>query len=396
MKRWRPPGAVPPAAEPVLIVALSARALARSAAAAGFAPIALDAFGDLDLRAVVRAWRRIPWGADGQLRRDVLLMAARELAPPPIPLVVGSGFERAITTLEALAHGRPFWGTPPARVRRLKDPFAFARLCRQLGLPHPEVRRTPPADPTGWLAKRRGGAGGGHVRPARRARGSTGLYFQRRAAGRPASVLVAGTGHAARALGFAWQRTQPGSFRFRGVLVPPRPPSGSARLFAMAERLAAAGGLCGLGSVDVLLDPPRLTVLELNPRPTAALEVYEEAMGAPGLFAAHVAASEGRLPSPLCLRRAAVSEIVPAPRALVLPPDFPWPDACRDLTPPGVVVPAGAPLCTLVVAADDTAGALAALETARQALYRGIAAWARPACQRTTRSMEAERWKTGA
>ena len=46
--------------EPVLICALSGRALAQAARAAGFAPIVLDAFGDLDTRAVAERWRRMP------------------------------------------------------------------------------------------------------------------------------------------------------------------------------------------------------------------------------------------------------------------------------------------------------------------------------------------------
>ena len=55
-----------PPPERVLICALSGRALAQAARAAGFAPIVLDAFGDLDTRAVAEAWQRVP--VDGRWR----------------------------------------------------------------------------------------------------------------------------------------------------------------------------------------------------------------------------------------------------------------------------------------------------------------------------------------
>jgi len=364
---------VPGRGDPVLIVALSARALAASAAAAGFRPVALDAFGDLDLREVAVAWARIPVGADWRLSRAALLAAARTLAPPTCPLVYGSGFERDPATLAALARGRPLWGTPPERLRRAKDPFHLARVCRRLGLPHPEVRRTPPADPAGWLVKRRGAAGGAHVRPAAGARPRPDRYFQRRMPGRPCSVLVAGDGRRARALGFAWQRTRPGGFRFRGVTVPRAPPRGSERLFAAAETLAAALGLVGLGSVDFLRHGTRFWVLELNPRPTAALDAFETACDL-RLFPLHLAACRGRLPTVLRPRRAAASEIVFAPTTLRLPDEFRWPEGCRDRTPPGTPVPAGAPLCTLLATGPDAAAAEEDLERRRAALYRGIAA----------------------
>jgi len=364
-------------AERVLLVALSARALARSARAAGFAPIALDAFADLDLREVAEAWARVPVGADWRFRRTSLLDAARRLAPPPVPLVWGSGFERDLGTLGRLAAGRPLWGTPPARVRGIVDPLEFARRCRELGIPHPETRILPPPEREGWLAKRRGGAGGGHVRPARGVAAGRGVYFQRRVPGEAWSVTVVGDGGRARALAFCRQHHRAGGHRFAGVTVMREPPPRSERLAAEAEALAAACGLVGLGSVDLVLHGTRHWVLELNPRPTAALEPLEVATGTV-LFAIHRAACDGILPAePLSIRQVVSTRIVAAPFDLVLPGDFRWPAAARDRTPPGVSVPAGAPLCTLLVAGEDVRTARSELVRAHRALYRALAATAR-------------------
>src|SRR3954469_23627566 len=153
-------------AEAVLIVALSGRSLAQSARAGGFDPIVLDAFADLDTREAASAVAQVPVDADWRFLPEPLLAAAQRLAPPPVPLAYGSGFERCPDLLAELAVGRELLGSAPAAIRRAKDPFAFATLLHELGVPHPAVRREPPDDPAGWLAKRAGGAGGGDVPPA--------------------------------------------------------------------------------------------------------------------------------------------------------------------------------------------------------------------------------------
>lgn len=363
---------MPPAAERVLVAALSARAIACSARRAGFRPLALDAFADEDLRRCVDGFSRVPVTSDWRFQRRALLDAARALAPAPVPLVFGSGFERTPELLGALAAGRELLGTDPADVARAKDPFAFAALCRELGIPHPEVRADPPADPSGWLVRRIGGAGGGHVRPAAGVRAGPGTVFQRRVAGRPVSVLVAGDGRRARALGFARQRTRPGSFRFLGVDVPFRPPAGTARrLAAMAEALAARLRLRGLGSVDALLEGCRVWILELNPRPTAAWDAWELASGRV-LFALHVAACRGRLPACLPVRRAAASRILFAAGPLAVPEGFRWPAFCRDIPPPGTSIPAGGPVCTVLAAAGNPRASARLVEARARMVYASL------------------------
>jgi len=102
--------------------------------------------------------------------------------------------------LEHLArHGRIF-GSSAATVRRLKDPEAFAALCRDCAVPHPEVSRARPSDTAGWLAKRIGGAGGSHV-VAAAARDAANFYYQRRVPGEGVSALFLSDGKRALVLG---------------------------------------------------------------------------------------------------------------------------------------------------------------------------------------------------
>lgn len=362
-----------PEAEAVLICGLSGRALAQSARAAGFRPIVLDAFGDLDTREAALRWQRLPVGSDWRWRRGPLLAAAARLAPAPIPLVWGSGFESAPGLLAELAHGRPLWGTSPAVVRPLKDPLAFARTIKELGLIHPPTRGTPPSEAAGWLCKRRGAAGGGHVRWATAAcPKGRGWYWQRHAPGRPVSALVAGTGAAAVVLGFSEQWSVPGRrFRFAGAAVPARCSKlARGHLGEAAMAVACRYGLRGLASVDALVDGDEVTVLEVNPRPGASLDAYEQACGT-SLFRLHREACAGRLPAAPVMHDAAGSAIVMAPKAVRVPQGFAWPSWTADRTPGGAFIRGGAPVCTVLAKARDVAAVRDEL-TKREALILGL------------------------
>lgn len=357
--------------EPVLIVGLSGRALAASARRAGFAPIVLDAFRDVDTQACALASERVSIDQVWSFDEEKLLAAAPRLAPPPVPLVWCSGFERATGLLEKLARGRTLYGNPAAKAARIKDPFAFAARLAELGIAHPEVRRQPPDDPENWLIKRMGGAGGAHIRPA--ARGAPTRedeYYQRRVPGMPISAMILGDGVRARALSFSEQWADPApdgrTFRFSGCAVPAVLPSRglSDRLARAAETVASSYALRGIGSVDFLVDCDRFHLLEVNPRPGASLDACERAYGV-SLFEAHVRACRGELGEPLpAPRRAAASIIVYARSELIVPHGMDWPDWAADRGPDGTVIFPGDPVCTAFGEAAD------ASEARRQALHR--------------------------
>lgn len=377
--------------EPVLICALSGRALAQSARAAGFAPIVLDAFGDLDTREAAMAWARVPVDRRWRFRRADLLASATRLAPPPIPLVWGSGFEGCGELLAELAAGRPCWGMAPSAVRVLKDPIGLARLTASLGVAHPETRLRPPLEPDGWLIKRRGAAGGGHVHPASgQAPHGRGWYWQRWAPGRPVSALVQGDGRRACVLGFSEQWAAPGHhrpFRFGGAAAPADlSPRARARLARDARALAERCGLSGITSIDALVDGESVTVLEINPRPGASLDAYERAYGV-NLFRLHHDGCGGRLAAALSPVAAAGSAIVYAPVPLSVPDGSPWPAWAADRSPPGTMIPVGGPVCTVLATAASVVAVRAELDRRRR-LLMGLMTPAsmlkRAACRRSS------------
>ena len=155
--------AAAPAPTRVLIAGLSARAAAQSAARAGFAVSAVDAFGDLDLAACAAV---VPVRGAGT-RRYEAGAAARAAAPVAADAAayVG-GFENHPLAVERLAAGRALWGNPPAVLRRVRDPLALAAALRSRGFRVPGVVRAANA---AAFAAARGGAPDAHGRHRRRA-----------------------------------------------------------------------------------------------------------------------------------------------------------------------------------------------------------------------------------
>ncbi len=366
----------------ILIAGLSGRMLAASARRAGFVPLVADAFGDTDTRQLAGAFELIDNAVTRGFSAGSLIAALQRLesaaSMKPVGLVLGSGFEDDPDLVATLARRWRLIGCGPETVRRAKDPRAFVPLLREAGISHPETRLAPPADPAGWLVRRVGGSGGTHIRAATADdREKPGVYFQRRLVGQPVSLSgVVGRRNDA-ALSFTRQWTSPTArrpFRFGGAVGPVTlDPDLEARMIDDALSLIRALDLVGLVSFDFLAVDGAPVLLEVNPRPSATLDILDNAAGT--LFAAHVAA---------CLGDGLVSRLVqaapPPPdgaRALCyvyadagpvrIPAEFAWPEWVADRPGPGSTVQAGQPLATVLGA--GTGADAAAQQTAERSRH---------------------------
>lgn len=350
------PFPAPPAEAPLLLIAaISGRALAASARRGGYRTIVLDCFGDRDTRAAAERWRAVAAPQSLHFDRRALLDAASALAPGA-PLVYGSGFEGRTALLARLAEGRELCGNHPSVVAAVKDPSRFFPLLDTLGIRHPEVRYTQPADPGGWLLKQGGGAGGTHVRPADRHPARPHDYFQRIEMGRTMSALFLADARRALIIGFNEQWTnpvRPGSpYLFGGAVGRVAVAEGvGVKIRDGLDALVAATGLVGLNGLDFLLEGERWSVLEINPRPTATMELYDPDYDR-GLVDRHLDACHGVLPAAAVPGPSRAQSIVHADAGWRVEEAFSFPSWCRDIPNPETTIQPGDPVCTVHAEAD--------------------------------------------
>lgn len=361
----------------MLIAAASGRALAASARRGGYAPLVADAFGDQDTLAVASAHMQVDL-LNRPVDDEKLIGALGVLAggQDPIGIVCGTGFEDRADLLARIAAHWRLLGNAPETVARLKDPLAFAAICRAADIPHPATSLTAPPDPSGWLVKRAGGAGGQHIRSAGNGHAAPdGAYYQRRIDGVPVSALMLVTGRDVMMLGFSAQWSSPTPrkpFRYGGA-VRPAPLADALRqaMTAALERLVAAIPLAGLNSADFLVDGETFQLLEVNPRPGATFDLFEPDDGS--LFALHVDACNGRLPGQVpAFEHSAASAILYARRAIAAMPPLDWPDWAADRPANGSRVKAGGPLCTVFARASTAAQARALVDARSEKLHAAL------------------------
>lgn len=337
----------------LLLVAVSARALAVAVRRAGYAAVAIDAFGDEDARAACRAIEVVENAMGGFAEVELAPIVARlARAHAPVGLVYGSGFDDCPTRLSEVTCVVRLLGAAPEALARAKDPRVFARNCEAVGIAHPEIRLSPPLTPSRWLLKRRGGSGGMHVAEAMSRPPGPDDYWQARVAGRAVSLLFARDDSALTPIAWSEQWTASCAatpFRYGGAAGPIQVAAPDGLLAALAD-LTGTLGVRGLASADFLDDGERFWLLEINPRPGATLDLFDD--DDDPLLARHIAAVAGQSSARPKRRGPRAAEIVYA-EADASAPKGDWPEWAADRPAPGTAVPAGTPFCTVYAAGSS-------------------------------------------
>jgi predicted ATP-grasp superfamily ATP-dependent carboligase len=362
----------------VVLAGVATRALAASAARAGYRVTAIDAFGDRDLRDVAEVVALTQ--AAGGFEARAAAAVAREI--PAELAVYTANFENHPEAVAALTVGRRLLGNPPQVLRAVRDPLRLMRALAARGFATPRTRASAPNPHTGsWLAKPRR-SGGGHGTAVWRGQPvSRSHYLQERIAGIPGSIIFLADGKRACPLGLTRQlvgdrRFGVGGFRYCGSLLgsaqaplfPDEPGLRDAAL-GLAAAVTEEFGLVGLNGVDFIARGPVPWPIEVNPRPCASMELVERA-GGDSLFELHRRACEGRLPArrPSAPRGVFGKAVVFARRELIVR-HFPPRLEAADIPHPGEVIGRGRPVCTVFARAADPAACVAALAAEARSLH---------------------------
>ncbi len=355
------------------------RALAESAARAGASVMALDAYGDLDLRRIAE-YVAIPRDGSGQFDQMAVARASRDLDARRVSYV--SSFENAPDAVELLAEGRTLIGNPAPVLRRVRDPLALARSLPRLGVHGPAVRASAPlaASKTRWLLKpRRSGGGHGIVRWTQGMSVPRSSIVQERIRGSAGSIIFAADRRTIAPLALTRQLSGEAAFgatgfAYCGSILEPHQPELLTNAIELATRLAREFALRGVCSIDFIARGTVPYAIEVNPRPTASMELVERATGA-SIWLAHRAGCTGSLgdslfPAAHASPVAHGKAVLYARQTVVLGDTTRWlaDDDVRDIPAPGERIAQGSPICTIFASGRTSALCYAAL--ARRARIR--------------------------
>ncbi len=352
--------------QPLLILGASARSAAYSASRAGLVPSAVDQFCDEDLRSCCTAHRAVDYPHD-------LPRIAWEL--PESPWMYTGALENHPSLVDTIGATRTLYGNPGSVLRAVRDPLRVAAVFCGAGLPHLDVRSSPPRAQAGeWLRKPLDSCGGTRIALATAAdvreqgQRDNAFYYQRLADGDPASAIYVADGNRALLLGVTRQLvglTWAGGvgFQYGGSIGPLQLAlEADKQVRRIGTCLTVDCGLKGLFGVDLVVAGDMVWPIEVNPRYTASVEVIERAYSISAI-SLHVAVFRGQaLPTSVShasdhfVGKAIVYARQPAvvPKsfddlALRLNADLSWP-ALADIPATGTELKPGQPIATVLAA----------------------------------------------
>lgn len=282
----------------VVLLGASVRALAQSAYQAGYEPIALDLFADADTRKIA-VCEKLPLREypDGFLKRVEPYTG--------LPCVYTGGLENHPHLVESIADRLQLWGNFGPGLVAVRDPMQLRTVASRAGVTTPIVASSPPTtkDNCRWLIKPRASGAGLGIRPYVAGAIPAGYYLQQFHPGDTWSALFLGAGAQTCLVGFSRQlhgetfaRSAP--FAYVGNIGPIEPDLNTrTKLTEFGVLCANDFSLRGWFNIDFLAnDPP--VILEINPRFSASVEIFERAF-AGSMFDHHrLAASGEELPDP--------------------------------------------------------------------------------------------------
>ncbi len=355
--------------ETIVIAAISSRTYVQAAVGAGYKVIALDAFADVDTKALACKVIQIDI-KDGQFDARQVLSALDKLKQHQailnncVGFAYGAGFEAQPDLLNKIALILPIIGNNADVIAQCKQPQSFFALCEQLAMPYPKTLVQKPSNTLGWLQKTVGASGGEHIKtllplnlkplnsldfPL-----TQNVYYQQKQAGMPVSCLFLADGRKALILGFNEQWCSPtllSPYRFGGAVSQVNLPEiVQHQLLAFVAAITEKLALKGLNSCDCIVQDDDVYMLEINPRLSASVGLYAAKRG--NLFASHVAAFLGPLTDwPVVDQQSRAMQIIYANQVAKVPLDMDWPEYVCDIPQTNSVIPKGMPICSVTAEA---------------------------------------------
>jgi methenyltetrahydromethanopterin cyclohydrolase len=357
-------------AEYILVIAGSGRQLAQAAKNAGLKPLVIDLFADLDMQYYAEAFEQVSSLAEKHLTLAVDYFIERYAVAH---VIYGSGFEYYPESLHYLASRLLVLGNLPDTFVKLHDKPVFFSSLDRLNIAHPEVCFSMPVCADNWLVKPMQGQGGLGIKYYHSGEATElAVYWQKYQAGTQHSVLFLANGAELQVIGFNTQwvvsLSESQKFIFSGII-------NSCELLDKQKKqitdwlkkLVPEFGLKGLNSLDFIQAGEVSLVLEINPRPSASMQLYDA-----DLLTGHIKASQGELTAYCDHTGYTGYQIVYAMQDVTIPEGFEWPEGCMDLPRPGVICRTGQPVCSIITHQKQAHSVMNALLIKQLNLIKGF------------------------
>jgi uncharacterized protein len=352
----------------ILIVGISVRAMVESAVNSHYEVLALDAFGDRDLKSLT-ASHSLHHDFNARYSADALHKASRRLSYDAVAYT--SNLENHPAMIRRIAGDRPVIGNSPETIASVRNWEKLFDGLQQAGFSIPETFFAddgPIADEVRrWLVKPLLSGGGRGITLAQGGqRADDQSMLQEYIEGKSCSASFIANGRECAVIGIAQQLVgmhQFGSkgFRYCGnilplpeMLIPEKSKCILEQVRSIAGFLTWEYGLVGVNGMDFILNGEQVFLTEVNPRYSASMELIERAYGLP-VFHLHAQAlldgkiPEFRLETAFEDSRFFGKAILFAERDVIAPDTRSWIEkTLRDVPESGEKLQKGSPVCTVL------------------------------------------------
>ena len=339
----------------ILIIASSGRMLAQSALRAGLVPFVIDLFADQDTQYLAKSHQVLNSLGAVELVPAVNYFQSRFNLSN---VVYGSGLEGYPESIDFLGTKLNLLGNSASVFRQMLDKKFFFNVLEKLAIPFPEVVFSVPKNQHNWLLKPLYGEGGMGIKLADNTpTEEKNIYWQRHIDGIPMSVLFIADGKNARIIGFNRQWTTAldarQHFVFAGAINQVELPEvEKSKLEHWLVALVPVFLLKGINCLDFIWDGVKSWILEINPRPSASMMLYD-ADFAKGLLHEHIQGCAGSIEENRHIaKKTKAFEILYADGDLQVPDDIAWPKWSLNQPAAGCLIRTKQPICSIIASGN--------------------------------------------
>lgn len=272
----------------LLLCAASARALAESAKNAGYEFASLDFFGDIDTKEAGKNYSLREFGDPYSTEN----LYNRALKIEFTHVVYGAGFENYPEFVRGFEENSTVIGNDSKTLKGVRDWRNFFACLEKAGIPFPktEIVRAADAPVMEGIILKSQKTGGGHRIHTSGESFDAGeeVLAQEVIRGTPISTCIVGDGKSCAFLG-ATEQIVSTNYRYTGNIAPLET---TKEIQEISVKIGEIFNLVGVNGIDFILGPDGPYTLEVNPRPTGAMEVLERAYGV-NMLDVHVKACLG-------------------------------------------------------------------------------------------------------